>query len=196
MQIKFLEKAYDWAIEKSKSENAVWWLSLVSFCEGVFSPIFPDPMLAIMVSVNRAKAFFYTVSCSISSVCGGMIGYLVGSSLFELVGKSILEFYGHADALANMDPRIHKAAFVVIMLKAFTPIPYKIVAIACGFLKIDFLTFVLASFISRFIRFFIVAFLSKKFGSYFLNLLKENKLLFAILIIVSIVVALMLVFYI
>lgn len=192
--MKLLDKVYNWAIEKSKSEHAVWWLSLISACEGVFSPIFPDPMLAIMVSVNRAKALFYTIACSISSVSGGIIGYIIGYALFDSVGKSILEFYGHTEIMNALDIRSRVLVFVLIMIKTFMPIPYKIVAIFCGLLKIDLITFVFASFCSRFTRFFIVAFLSKKCGSYFLNLLEKNKLLRATILIASIVIAIVLIF--
>ncbi len=192
--MSLFETIYNSVIEKAKSKHAVWWLSLIAFCEGFFSPIFPDPILAIMVTLNRAKALFYTIICSISSICGGSIGYLLGGVLFSTVGQCILEFYGYTNAINNIDPRINQIAFLVIMAKAFTPIPYKILAIVCGFLKIDFITFIFASFISRFIRFFIVAFLGKKFGQNILDLLEKNKGLFCTIILLSIMIAIWLVF--
>lgn len=188
------DKIYNFVIEKAESKNAVLWLSLISFCEGFFSPVFPDPVLAIMVTLNRAKALFYTVICTVSSIFGGSIGYLLGGLLFSTVGHYILDFYGYTNAIDQIDPRINKIAFFVIMAKAFTPIPYKILAIACGFLKIDFITFISASFVSRFIRFFIVSFLGKKFGRTILDLLEKNKGLFCTIILLSIVIAVWLVF--
>lgn len=191
--MKILDKAYDWMIKKSKEDSAIWWLVLVAFLEGVISPLPPDPMLAIMVSVKQKRIFFYSLVCTLASVAGGFLGYILGAFLYDSVGKFILDLYGYSNTSV---PNLNRIAFIAIALKALTPIPYKIVAIIAGFMHVDMLVFLSASLLSRFIRYYIVSMIFKKYGDFFLKLFAENKLLCCILMIIAIAVGFLLIAYI
>ena len=192
--MKFLDDAYQWMLEKAKGRDAVLWLSCVSFLEGFISPIPPDPMLAVIASVNKQKAIIYSLLCTLTSVCGGCVGFLLGALLYDSVGIAILNFYGYSNSVGTMD-NLNTIAFAAIAFKALTPIPYKVVAIIAGFMHVDFLTFVSASLLSRFIRFFIVSALCKKYGELFLQIFAKYKLLICIIILVALIFGFVLIAY-
>ena len=180
-------------IEKSKSEMAIWWLGLVSMLEGFISPIPPDPMLAIMAAVKQSRAIWIALFCTCTSVLGGIIGYFLGALLYDSVGRWILDLYGYSGSTEI--PNLNKVAFVAIALKALTPIPYKIIAIIAGLMRVDFFVFISASFISRFIRFFIVSIICKKYGDFFLKIFEKHKALICTAIVVALIVGFILVAY-
>ena len=102
---------------------------------------------------------------------GGMLGYLIGAFFFEF-GEHITNFYGYEDKLSNIKENLVNsegfyAWLSILFLAGFTPLPYKVFTIASGLIGFNFLIFVLISFISRGLRFFIVSFLSYKFGNLF-----------------------------
>lgn len=193
--MKLLDKAYNWMVQKAQTREAIWWLGLVSLLEGFISPIPPDPMLAVIVAIKKTKAVWIALFCTFTSVLGGVIGYLLGALLYDSVGKWILDFYGYSGS-AEQVHNLNKVAFAAIALKALTPIPYKIIAIIAGLMHVKFSVFVLASCISRFIRFFIVSIICKKYGSFFLEIFAKNKLLICTILIVAIIIGFALIAYI
>ena len=193
--MKILDKAYGWMVQKANTKNAIWWLALVSTLEGFISPIPPDPMLAVIVAVKHSKAVLIALFCTLASVMGGIIGYLLGALLYDSVGQWILDLYGYSNSPEQIS-NLNRIAFVAIALKALTPIPYKIIAIIAGLMCVDFIVFVSASCISRFIRFFIVSIICNKYGGLFLEIFAKNKLLICIIIIVAIIIGFVLIAYI
>ena len=191
--MKILDKAYNFMLEKAQGDQAVFWVAFIAFLEGFISPIPPDPMLAIMAAVKKANASTLAAICTISSVVGGVIGYFLGYLLYDSVGKWILDLYGYSNTTI---PNLNTIAFAAIALKALTPIPYKVVAIIAGFMRVDFVVFTTASLLSRYIRFFIVSVICKKYGDFFLKILEKYKLLICILIIVALIVGCLLIKYI
>lgn len=191
--MKILDKAYNFMLEKAQGDQALFWVGFIAFLEGFISPIPPDPMLAIMAAVKKANASTLAAICTISSVVGGVIGYFLGYLLYDSVGKWILDLYGYSNTTI---PNLNTIAFAAIALKALTPIPYKVVAIIAGFMRVDFVVFATASLLSRYIRFFIVSVICKKYGDFFLKILEKYKLLICILIIVALIVGCLLIKYI
>lgn len=170
-----LEKLYNWMMHQAESKNAIQVLVIISFVESSFFPIPPDPVLAIVVAKNKDKAFYYALLCSIASVLGGFVGYYIGYAFFELIGSKVLEFYGQVDKFEGIVNTLNAWAFWIICAKGLTPIPYKIVTIACGFAKIDLLTFAIASIITRTTRFLVLSFICKRYGERVLKLMEKHK---------------------
>ena len=114
------------------------------------------------------KIFLIT---TIFSVLGGILGYLIGAFFFDF-GSEIMNFYGYEKKLSNIKNNLVNsdgfyAWLSVLFLAGFTPLPYKVFTIASGLIGFNFLIFVLISFISRGLRFFIVSYLSHRFGNLF-----------------------------
>jgi membrane protein YqaA with SNARE-associated domain len=97
-------------------------------------------------------------------VLGGVLGYAIGFWLFDALAVPVLRAYGHADAMATFQDWYDRWGAQVILIKGLTPIPYKIVTIASGAAQFNFFIFVLASIVTRGARFFLLAFLLRRYG--------------------------------
>jgi membrane protein YqaA with SNARE-associated domain len=162
-------------LKKPRSQRYVdWWLGIISFTESSFLPILVDPFLVAM-TLARPKCWSrFIMIASVTSVLGGMFGYLLGAVFFELIGVKIVAFYNLEEVFARTVTAADDNAFYFTLIGAFTPIPYKLVALAGGFLKINILLFILASIIGRFARFAIVGYITKQFGDHALHIFKRR----------------------
>jgi membrane protein YqaA with SNARE-associated domain len=138
-------------------------LALLSFAEASFFPIPPDVMLAPMVLARQERAWRYALVCSLASILGGFLGYYIGYNL-QSVGLAILKFFGHDEGMQAYRQWFGQWGFWVILVKGVTPIPYKITTIAAGLARFSLLQFFIASAITRTARFFLVAWLFRRFG--------------------------------
>ena len=168
------KKCLDLAAHKSSK----YYLALVSFVESSFFPIPPDIMVIPMVISKKNDFFKIFLITTIFSVLGGILGYFIGAFFFEL-GMEIMNFYGYEDKLTNLKNNLINsetfyAWFGILFLAGFTPLPYKVFTIASGLIGFNILIFVLISLISRGLRFFIVSYLSYKFGNLFTQFMDKH----------------------
>ena len=187
---------YKKCLDLAGHKSSKYYLAIVSFVESSFFPIPPDVMVVPMVISKKAdfkKIFFIT---TIFSVLGGMLGYVIGAFFFEF-GAHIMNFYGYEDKLYNLKESLIKndgfyAWLGILFLAGFTPLPYKVFTIASGLIGFNFLIFVLISLISRGLRFFLVSYLSYKFGDLFNEFMdKHGSKWFTIIGILIVIVGLM-----
>ena len=159
-----LRSLYNWCIDAAGKPHAAWILGAVSFVESSFFPVPPDIMLIPMSLARPDRAWRFAAICTLTSVAGGMLGYLIGALLYDSVGLWLIRLYGYGDKVdAFRDAYAHYGAWI-ILLKGLTPIPYKIVTIASGFAGYNFGWFVALSLLTRGLRFFAEAFLLKRYG--------------------------------
>ena len=161
------KKCLDLAAHKSSK----YYLAIVSFIESSFFPIPPDVMVIPMVISKKNDFIKIFLITTIFSVMGGMLGYLIGAFFFEFA-THIMSFYDYENKLSEIkESLVNSDGFYawlgVLFLAGFTPLPYKVFTIASGLIGFNFLIFVLISLISRGLRFFIVSYLSYKFGDLF-----------------------------
>ncbi len=159
-----LRPAYDWIMRLAGGPNAVWALAGVAFVESSVFPIPPDVLLIPMIIAAPRRAWRYAAIATLASVVGGYLGYAIGYFAFATIGRAVLEFYHAMPAYERFAVAAAEWGAWVIILKGMTPIPYKLVTIASGFVRFDLLTFTIASLISRSLRFFLVAALLYWFG--------------------------------
>jgi len=155
-----LRKTYDWVMSLAGSRHAALALGAVAFVEGVFFPIPVDVLLMPVALANRDKAMRYAALTTVCSIAGGSTGYAVGHFL-QPVGRWLLSLTGHADAMDQLKTAAGPWLAAVIA----TPIPYKITAITCGLLGVNFAMFLLVSIIVRGLRYGIEAALLKRYGA-------------------------------
>ena len=162
---------YKKCLDLAGHKSSKYYLAIVSFVESSFFPIPPDVMIVPMVISKKndfLKIFFIT---TIFSVMGGILGYFIGAFFFEF-GSNIMNFYGYEDKLSKIKENlINSDGFYawlgILFLAGFTPLPYKVFTIASGLIGFNLLIFIFISLISRGLRFFIVSYLSYKFGDLF-----------------------------
>ena len=168
------KKCLDLAAHKSSK----YYLALVSFVESSFFPIPPDVMVIPMVISKKNDFFKIFLITTIFSVLGGILGYFIGAFFFDL-GMNIMSFYGYEERLSNLKNNlINSEGFYawlgILFLAGFTPLPYKVFTIASGLIGFNILIFIFISLISRGLRFFIVSYLSYKFGDLFTQFMNKH----------------------
>jgi len=159
-----LRRLYDWCIDAAGKPHAAWVMGAVSFAESSFFPVPPDIMLVPMSLARPDRAWRYAITCTVASVAGGVLGYLIGAVLYDSVGAWIVNVFRYGDKVEAVRQGFAQYGGWIIVLKGVTPIPYKIVTIASGFAGYNFGSFVLLSVLTRGARFFAEAFLLKRFG--------------------------------
>ena len=162
---------YKKCLDLAGHKSSKYYLAIVSFVESSFFPIPPDVMVIPMVISKKTDFKKIFLIATIFSVLGGMFGYVIGAFFFEF-GANIMNFYGYEDKLYNIKESLilydgFYAWLAILFLAGFTPLPYKVFTIASGLIGFNFLIFVLISLISRGLRFFLVSYLSYKFGDLF-----------------------------
>jgi membrane protein YqaA with SNARE-associated domain len=160
-----LRRLYDWCIAAADKRYASWTLGAVSFTESSFFPVPPDVMLIPMSLARPDRAYYYAGICTVTSVAGGVLGYLIGWLLYDSVGQWLMNLYGYANKVEAFRTAYAEWGTWVILLKGATPIPYKIVTITSGFAGYNFALFVVLSVITRGFRFYLVAFVLHRYGA-------------------------------
>ena len=169
---------YKKCLNLAEHKSSKFYLAFVSFIESSFFPIPPDVMIIPMVISKKndfLKIFFIA---TIFSVLGGIIGYFLGAFFFD-IGIQIMSFYGYEDKLTSLkNDLINSEGFYawlgILFLAGFTPLPYKVFTIASGLIGFNIIIFILISFFSRGLRFFIVSYLSYKFGDIFTKFMEKH----------------------
>jgi len=154
-----------------KSSN--FFLATVSFIESSFFPIPPDVMIIPMVLAKKNKFIKIFLIATFFSVLGGIFGYLIGLLFFD-IGIQIMNFYGYEEKVNNLKNNLTEgngfyAWLGILFLAGFTPLPYKVFTIVSGLISFNLPIFILISLISRGLRFFIISYLTFKFGDVFTN---------------------------
>ncbi|WP_106753782.1 YqaA family protein [Pannonibacter carbonis] len=159
-----LRRLYDWTLSLASGPRAPAALGSVSFIESSFFPIPPDLLLIPMVIAKREKAWWYAFLCSVTSVLGGVLGYFIGAVLFEQIARPILDFYGYMDKFDQFSVIFNEWGWWFVFFAGLTPFPYKVITISAGATGLSMPVFLIASIVSRSLRFFIVAGLLYFFG--------------------------------
>lgn len=175
-----LSKVHSWILTKANHKNATVVFIWLTFLESFISPIPPDIVMVPMIAANAFYLWYLPCIGAISSVLGGMIGYAIGFYFFQIFGANILDFYHMKSAFYKFQKTFSTYGFWMISLKGVMPIPFKIVAIAAGLARFDFLSFIIASLIGRFSRFYLLSFLIWFIGPKFSDYLKRFFPLFII----------------
>jgi len=160
-----LRAIYDWCIAAAHKPYALWLMGAVSFAESSFFPIPPDTMLIPMSLARPDKAWTYATLCTVTSVAGGVLGWVIGAYLYDTIGHWLIQMYGYGDKVEAFREAYARWGTWIILLKGVTPIPYKIVTITSGFAGYNLWLFIIFSFVARGMRFYLTAFLLNRYGA-------------------------------
>jgi membrane protein YqaA with SNARE-associated domain len=155
---------YDWTLRLASHRHADRSMAAVAFAESSFFPIPPDVMLVPMILARRDQAYRIAMICTVASVLGGIAGYAIGYFLYDTVGQWLISVYGLSDGVEQFRRNFADYGAAIVLLKGLTPIPFKLVTIASGFAAFNFPLFVLCALITRGARFFLIAWLLKRYG--------------------------------
>lgn len=160
----FLRVIYDKVLSLSAKPNAMFWLFVIAFAESSFFPIPPDIMIIPMVLAAPQKAWKIAFCALIASVVGGYAGYAIGMFGYEMIAKPLIEFYGYTKSFEDFSHYYHVWGAWIVFIAGLTPFPYKVITITSGVLGLNIWVFGLASLLARGVRFYLIAFLLKRYG--------------------------------
>ena len=162
-----IKKLYDKCVTWAGYKYAKPILAIEAFIESSFFPIPPDVMIIPMVVSKRNEFIRIALIATIFSVLGALFGYYIGYSLNEVAVK-IFEFYGYEYSNTFKEKFTTGGGFKtwlgILFTAGFTPLPFKLLTISSGIIHFNLLTFILICIVTRGLRFFLVAYLTYKFG--------------------------------
>ena len=172
------KKLYNKSIELASNKRSNLYLGIVSFIESSFFPIPPDVMVVPMVLAKKSSYLKIFFIATIFSVLGGIFGYLIGYLFIDLA-MNVIEFYNYENKVLKLKMDLSQGSGMFIwlgtlFLAGFTPLPYKVFTITSGLIGFDIIAFIIISLISRGLRFFLVSFLTFKFGEKFVSFIEQK----------------------
>ena len=172
------KKFYNKSIELASNKRSNLYLSIVSFVESSFFPIPPDVMIIPMVLAKKDSYLKIFLIATVFSVLGGIAGYLIGYLFIDLA-MYVIEIYNYESKVLKLKMDLSQGSGMVIwlgtlFLAGFTPLPYKVFTITSGLIAFDIIAFIIISFISRGLRFYLVSILTAKFGEKFVKLIEQK----------------------
>ncbi len=172
------KRFYNKSIELASNKRSNLYLSIVSFVESSFFPIPPDVMIVPMVLAKKDSYLKIFLIATVFSVLGGIAGYLIGYLFIDLA-MYVIEIYNYESKVLKLKMDLSQGSGMVIwlgtlFLAGFTPLPYKVFTITSGLIAFDIIAFIIISFISRGLRFYLVSILTAKFGEKFVKLIEQK----------------------
>jgi membrane protein YqaA with SNARE-associated domain len=164
LQPHMLRRLYEWALSLADKPHAVWVMAAISFADSSFLPLPPDFLLIPMAIAKPKKAIYYAVVCTIASVAGAVLGYVIGAFLWDTLGQWLIWITGNQGKVEYFRELYAQYGAWVIVVKGFTPIPYKLVTIVSGFAGYNFAAFLGLSLLTRGARFLVLAVLLNRYG--------------------------------
>jgi len=162
----WIRRLYDWVLHWADTPYGPAALFVLAFAESSFFPIPPDPLLIALCLGAPARSLRFAAICTAGSVLGGMVGYGIGAGAWHLVDQWFFAYVPGVtpEAFETVRAMYDRYDFWAVFVAGLTPIPYKVFTLSGGVFEINFATLVVASVLSRSMRFFVVGGLIWKFG--------------------------------
>ncbi len=181
-----IKKIYDKCVSWAGKKYAKPILAFEAFIESSFFPIPPDVMIIPMVVAKKNEFIRIALIATTFSVLGALFGYFIGYVFFNEVGIKIFEIYGYEDPNFLKEKFSTKGGFVswlgILFTAGFTPLPFKLLTISSGFIHFNIASFIIICVITRGLRFFLVSFLTYKYGEKFGPFLEKQGTKWSIII--------------
>jgi membrane protein YqaA with SNARE-associated domain len=171
----------------SQSRYSTWALAGIAFADSSFLPVPPDLLLVPMVLLRPERVYFLLAVCTLASSLGAVVGYLIGYELWSIIGAPLIEFYDYGDSFAAYQRLVEDWGFWFIIAKAFTPLPFKIAAIAAGVAAMNLISFMIAAVLGRALHFAMVGALLVLCGDRILALVARYERPFAVIAILVLI---------
>ncbi len=161
-----LRRLYDWTMSLATRETAIVWLGIIAFVESSIFPVPADLLLIPMALARPERAWRYALVATVASVLGGIAGWYLGHYAFDTLAKPLLEFYGKLDTFEHLKASVDSEMLALLLVTsglAHLP-PIKVVTILSGAANINLGFFIVSAIVARGARFFLLAWLLRRFG--------------------------------
>ena len=172
------KELYKKSLKLAGHKSSKFFLAIISFAESSFFPIPPDIMIVPMVIAKKNDYLKIFLIATFSSAAGGLLGYLIGSVFLDFA-MSVIEFYGYEDKVLTLKNNLSSGNNFIfflgtLFLAGFTPLPFKVFTITSGIIGFNILIFFIVCLVSRGLRFFVVSYLSFRFGDTFSKFMEKD----------------------
>ena len=186
------KELYYKSLKLAGHKSSKFFLGLISFIESFIFPIPPDVLIIPMTIAKRKEWLKIALIATVCSVLGACLGYVIGYIFFNEIGVRIFELYG-VDNTSFLKEKVSSEGGVIawitlLAIAGFSPVPFKLLTITSGFVHFNFLYFVIVSFVTRGLRFFIIAFLIGNFGSTMKKIIEKKLVSLSIIIAIFLVI--------
>ena len=169
---------YQKTLKLAGHKSSKFYLALISFAESSFFPIPPDIMIVPMVIVKKNDYLKIFLIATFSSAVGGLLGYFIGSFFLDLA-MNVIKIYGYEEKVVNLKINLSSGMNFILFLgtlflAGFTPLPFKVFTITSGIIGFNIFIFFIVCLVSRGLRFFVVSYLSFKFGDTFSKFMEKD----------------------
>ena len=173
-----LKDIYHKVLKLAGHKSSKFYLAILSFAESSFFPIPPDIMVVPMVIAKKNDYLKIFLIATFSSAVGGLLGYFIGFVFLDLA-MNIIEFYGYEEKVINLKDNLSSGNNFIyflgtLFLAGFTPLPFKVFTITSGMIGFNIFIFFAVCLVSRALRFFVVSYLSFKFGDTFSKFMEKD----------------------
>lgn len=173
----------------SNTRFAMPFVFFIGYIEAIIFPIPQEVFMVPMMLSERTKVFRIVFFSIFGSIIGGLTAYYLGLLFFDSLVLPIINFYNYSESFLYFKNQINEYGFIYVFIGGFTPLPFKIITLSSGALNIPILNFLLAAILSRSIRFYMIGFLTYKYGNNVINIIdrKLNLITFIILLMVFLI---------
>lgn len=173
-----LKDLYKKSLKLAAHKSSKFFLAIISFAESSFFPVPPDIMIIPMVIAKKNDYLKIFLIATFSSAVGGLLGYFIGSVFLDLA-MGVIEFYGYEEKVINLKDNLSSGNNFILFLgtlflAGFTPLPFKVFTITSGIIGFNIFIFFIVCLVSRGLRFFVVSYLSFKFGDTFNKFMEKD----------------------
>jgi membrane protein YqaA with SNARE-associated domain len=171
-----IDSLMKWVEKYAEHKHATKALSLVAFTESSFFPIPPFVLIVAMLAQEKKPSWIRLALIGmLSSVAGGIFGYFIGKFFYGYVGAPLIAWYGIEAEVAHLGAIFKDHVFITIFIASLSPLPYKVFTLSAGLFSVNLGAFILASIVGRSIRFFVVSYISDRYGVRAKKMVLENK---------------------
>ena len=173
-----LKDLYKKSLKLAAHKSSKFFLAIIAFAESSFFPIPPDIMVVPMVIAKKNDYLKIFLIATFSSAVGGLLGYFIGFVFLDLA-MNVIEFYGYEEKVINLKDNLSSGNNFIyflgtLFLAGFTPLPFKVFTITSGMIGFNIFIFFVVCLVSRALRFFVVSYLSFKFGDTFSEFMEKD----------------------
>ena len=173
-----LKDLYKKSLKLAAHKSSKFFLAIVAFAESSFFPIPPDIMMIPMIVAKKNDYLKIFLIATFSSALGGLLGYFIGFVFLDLA-MNVIEFYGYEEKVINLKNNLSSGNNFIyflgtLFLAGFTPLPFKVFTITSGMIGFNIFIFFVVCLVSRALRFFVVSYLSFKFGDTFSEFMEKD----------------------
>ena len=173
-----LNSLYKKSLKLAGHKSSKFFLAILSFSESSFFPVPPDIMIVPMIIAKKNDYLKIFLIATFSSAIGGLFGYFIGSFFLDLA-MNVIEIYGYEEKVVNLKINLSSGMNFILFLgtlflAGFTPLPFKVFTMTSGIIGFNIFIFFIVCLVSRGLRFFVVSYLSFKFGDTFSKFMEKD----------------------